>query len=396
MPDRSFVGAPTRGLMSLAALALLPTLAPTLAPAHAQPAPWSPDLRSVPEMVVVSVNSTAGQTIGGFCIGAYETTNEQYVLFLNSIAASDPRELYDERMTATPEGGIVRSGPPGAFAYSCKPGMERMPALYLTWMDAVRYANWLHNGRPTGESGRPETTEDGAYALAADDGQSYFWIERRNPGARWFLPTWDEWRKAGRYDPIARVNWAWPTHPTVEPAPALGATAEGELIIGGANSANFGRGANWNGTVDGNVVRVGSAGVRSPNGTFDQIGNVWEWVEDLKIVSFGSVHAREAWGGAYSTRPTAPPSPSALSRSWGAIRDEPNVMFFGWTYGFPGVRVARLCPADLDASGRTDADDAVAFFREFQLGTIHADTDDSGFVDSDDAVFFLERFAGGC
>lgn len=383
MPIRS------RALASAALVVLAPS-------AIAQPAPWSPDPQSVPEMVVVPVLSPANQPVGGFCIGAYETTNEQYAAFLNSVGAADPRGLYDDKMASTPEGGIVRSGAPGAFTYACKPGMERMPVLYLTWMDAVRYVNWLNNGRPVGASNTPSTTEDGAYTLAPDDGQSYFWIERRNPGARWFLPTWDEWRRAGRSDPTARITWAWPTHPSAEPAPAVGATNEGELIVASANSANYGRRANWNGTIDGNVVRVGSAGVRSPNGTFDQIGNVWEWVEDLKIIAYGSVHAREAWGGAYSTRVSTPPNPSALSRSWGAVRDEPNVTFFGWLHGFPGVRVARLCPADVDASGRIDADDVVSFVRAFQAGEPLAETDDSGFIDSDDAVFFLERYSTGC
>lgn len=376
-------------------LAVLGLLTPLACVARAQPA-WSPDRTTVPEIVVVPLTSPSDQTLGGFCIGQYETTNEQYAAFLNSVAAADPRGLYDEKMGVTPEGGIVRSGSPGAFSYACKPGMERMPVLYLTWMDAVRYANWLHLGRPTGPSGLPDTTEDGAYTLAADDGQSYFWIERRNPDARWFLPTWDEWRKAGRLDPATGSMWAWPTHPTTEPAPATGATGEGELIVSQPNSANYGRQANWNGTADGNVVRVGSAGARSPNGTYDQIGNVLEWVEDLKIVGLGSVHGREAWGGAYSTRVQTSPNPSALSRSWGALRDEPNTNFFGWLHGFPGVRVARRCPADVDASGRTDADDFAAFVREFQAGRTHADVDDSGFIDSDDAVFFLERFSAGC
>ncbi|MDX2018288.1 MAG: SUMF1/EgtB/PvdO family nonheme iron enzyme [Planctomycetota bacterium] len=383
MPIRS------RVLASAVVVALAPW-------AGAQPAPWSPDSRVVPELVVVPVLSPANQPVGGFCIGAYETTNEQYAAYLNSVGASDPRGIYDDKMASTPEGGIVRTGAPGAFTYACKPGMERMPVLYLTWMDAVRYVNWLNNGRPVGASGTPETTEDGAYTLAEDDGQSYFWIERRNTDARWFLPNWGEWRRAGRLDASTGTMWDWPTHPSAEPLPAIGATVTGELLIPGPNAANFGRAANWNGTVDGNVVRVGSAGARSPNGTFDQIGNVWEWVEDLKIIAYGSAHAREAWGGAYSTRISASPSPSALSRSWGAVRDEPNVTFFGWLHGFPGVRVARLCPADVDASGRIDADDVASFVQAFQAGETRADADDSGFIDSDDAVFFLERYSTGC
>jgi formylglycine-generating enzyme required for sulfatase activity len=51
-------------------------------------------------------------------------------------------------------------------------------------------------------------------------------------------------------------------------------------ILGNCNSANYGSIANWNGTVNGNVTNVGSNGISSYYGTFDQNGNVWEIVQD--------------------------------------------------------------------------------------------------------------------
>ena len=36
------------------------------------------------------------------------------------------------------------------------------PVNYVSFWDAARFANWLHNGQPTGAQGAG-TTEDGAY-----------------------------------------------------------------------------------------------------------------------------------------------------------------------------------------------------------------------------------------
>ncbi|MFO0733875.1 MAG: hypothetical protein U0361_23530 [Nitrospiraceae bacterium] len=51
----------------------------------------------------------------------------------------------------------------------------------------------------------------------------------------------------------------------------------------GVNVANYNFGANWDGTVNlGHVTSVGSAGAESasPYGTYDQGGNVIEWIDE--------------------------------------------------------------------------------------------------------------------
>ncbi len=102
-------------------------------------------------------------TFGGinyaYRIGTTEVTNAQYVEFLNAKAASDPLGLYETVMGVTDRGGISRSGSDGSYTYATRPNMANKPVNYVSWYDAIRFANWLHNGQGSGD------TETGAYTL---------------------------------------------------------------------------------------------------------------------------------------------------------------------------------------------------------------------------------------
>src|SRR5262245_42145673 len=85
-----------------------------------------------------------------YFIGTYEVTNAQYAEFLNAKAASDPLALYNTSM-GNPSvgvwGGIARTGSSGSYSYSPIPGRENMPVNYVSFYDALRFANWLNNGQ---------------------------------------------------------------------------------------------------------------------------------------------------------------------------------------------------------------------------------------------------------
>ncbi len=147
-------------------------------------------------------------------IGTTEVTNVQYVEFLNAVAANDVFGLYDSYMTDKTWGGIVRSGTPGNYRYSVKPAVpsgtntyayDDKPVDEVTWFDALRFTNWLHNGQPVGAEDTT-TTEDGAYTFSGATT-----VSSRNAGARWFLPSEDEWYKAAYYDPNATTYYDYPT-----------------------------------------------------------------------------------------------------------------------------------------------------------------------------------------
>jgi hypothetical protein len=131
-----------------------------------------------------------------YLIGTTEVTNAQYAEFLNAKAASDPLALYNTSMDINARGGITRSGVSGSYTYTPKTNMGNKPVNFVSWYDAIRFANWLHNGQGSGD------TETGAYTLLGGtptptNGNSI----TRNTGAIWFLTSEDEWYKAAYYDP---------------------------------------------------------------------------------------------------------------------------------------------------------------------------------------------------
>jgi len=204
-------------------------------------------------------------------IGRFEVTNLQYTAFLNAVADDDPGALYDARMGSDASfGGITRTGSEGSYAYAARPGFADRPVVFVTFWDAVRFANWLHNGQPEGAQG-PATTEDGAYTL------SPLGIEENtvvaNPGATHFLPSENEWHKAAYYALGLGFYWEYPTQASVATACVLPALDDG-------NAANC-----WPATSpDGALTDVGSyAASPSAVGSYDQGGNVREWNETISF-----------------------------------------------------------------------------------------------------------------
>ncbi len=210
-----------------------------------------------------------------FRIAAFEVTNAQYAAFLNAVAASDPRGLFNPSMGVDPRGGITRSGADGSFTYSVKPNMGNKPVNFVSFFDAARMANWLTNGQGSGG------TESGAYTL---NGNILLAITRdlSNP-SQVFLPTENEFIKAGYHQPASQGGdadnfWRFATRSNNSPTVAS-ATATGDIANPGATTVNYGSGADWNGR-NGNLTTVGSAGNSSFYGAFDMNGNVREWIQD--------------------------------------------------------------------------------------------------------------------
>lgn len=223
----------------------------------------------------------------GYNIGTTEVTNAQYAAFLNAKAASDLLALYSTSM-AGGFGGITRSGSSGNYTYSTIGGRENKPVNYVSWYDAVRFANWLHNGQGTGD------TETGAYTLGPvfPDGTPVSEDPIvRNPNATWVIPTADEWYKAAYHknDGNTANYFEYPTSSDTAPT--------AEVPAGGSNSANYEPAPFVNfGITDSGAYTASD----SPYGTFDQGGNVWEWTESLVIG-----HERGFRGGSFSSNASA-------------------------------------------------------------------------------------------
>jgi formylglycine-generating enzyme required for sulfatase activity len=191
-------------------------------------------------------------------IGTYEVTNSEYATFLNAVAKNDSfYGLYNTKMGSDAQGGIARSGSNGAFVYTAKEGFGSRPVNFVTVYSAMRYCNWLHNGGQLNGD-----TEAGAYRLLGNIPSSTT-ILRRNAGARFFLPTEDEWYKAAFYDPsntamLTGNYWAYAVRSD---------TPSGTTI-------NFGG-------AFGGLTDVAIPATSSYFGTFGQSGNAAEWTETL-------------------------------------------------------------------------------------------------------------------
>lgn len=231
-------------------------------------------------------------------IGKYEITTGQYTEFLNAVAKTDTYGLYNPSMWSDTYGGkIERNGLSGNYVYSVAADRANRPVVFVSFWDACRFTNWLQNGQPTG-SQNPSTTERGAYALDGYNANGGGTIAR-NPGARWFIASEDEWYKAAYYDPSKAGGagyWDYPTRsdtpPISEPPPGNG-EPQGSSNYGGGGA--FAVGAPYY------YSEVGAyATSPSPYGTFDQGGNVNEWNDT--VISWGSYRGIRGGGlGDYAT-----------------------------------------------------------------------------------------------
>jgi len=216
--------------------------------------------------------TTYGAVATSFQIMKYEFTNQQYADFLNSVAATDTYSLYNPGgMGSDPHGGITRSGDSGAYNYVVKPNMGDKPVNYISWFDAARVANWCQNGATSSSS-----TETGAYTLL--NGQTTGDAPAVNNGARFYIPTEDQWYKAAYYKGggTDAGYWNYATQSDTAPTPVTaGATGIGSAGNTG-NFANYNSEAAWN-SLHTNVTTVGTNGRPSAYGAFDMSGNLMEW-----------------------------------------------------------------------------------------------------------------------
>jgi len=239
-----------------------------------------------------------GNVTQTYRIGKYEITNSQYAEYLNAVDpnGTNPNGIYSSFMDSEIMGGIARNlGNAPGTRYFVKAGRANNPVTYVGWHDTLRFANWMHNGQGTG------STETGAYTFTGPAS-----VGARNPGAKFFLPTENEWYKAAYHQPVGNGGdvdnyWLYPTKTNADPSSDQ---PPGALAIR-PNAANFYRddGNGSNGYNDGYAVTGSTTQVGGQNyltdvgaynqsqsyyGTFDQAGNLLEWTELVSGTSRGA------------------------------------------------------------------------------------------------------------
>lgn len=99
---------------------------------------------------------------------------------------------------------------------------------------------------------------------------------------KYWIPNKHEWYKAAYYNPVSESYNIYATQNNTAPSNVT-ATYNGDGSAGNTgNFANFGKEADWN-DLDGNLTTVGTNGGPSYYGTFDQNGNINEWVDDISV-----------------------------------------------------------------------------------------------------------------
>jgi formylglycine-generating enzyme required for sulfatase activity len=253
-----------KSLLTAVLAALLAT------PASAVTIEWvpvgNPGNAADPTPLSTCFTANCGSVAYDYRISKYETTNAQYAEFLN---AADPDGtntlgIYNASMdsNATIGGISFVSGNAAGSKYLVKPDFENKPVTYVSFYDALRFANWLNNGQGSGD------TETGGYTLLGGTATpSNGTTVTRNGGAKVFLTSENEWYKATYYSPSG-VYFAYPTGTD----DMTGCVAPGSDTGNSANCSGAG----------GVLTNAGAYELsESPYGTYDQGGNVNEWNESI-------------------------------------------------------------------------------------------------------------------
>ena len=152
------------------------------------------------------------------------------------------------------------------------PNSVQVP-VEISWRMAAYYCNWLQNGRPT----TWEAIQQGAYdatTFGEDTFRGGFTDQlTHSPGARYWIPTLDEWLKSVHYDPHrfgpGQGGGGWWNQPggsndeLIPGAPGVGQTSAG-----------------WNDLAVLTLPVASYATVMTPWGLFDASGGLSEWTEE--------------------------------------------------------------------------------------------------------------------
>lgn len=234
---------------------------------------WIESERELPNGITLNHIDDRGRVDYSYRIMRTEVVQTQYVDFVQAF-----RPFWAE--IGTIPGRVERGGNGGteftSGGSSVLGGLTVNPAynesaVTISWRNAARYANWLHNGAPS-DNLTWDTFHTGAYTFTDASFTSHTQGSpvTRNEDARFWLPSLDEYLKAGYYDPNRYGEgqegyWTFPHGSNTQPV--VGPPGEGEW--GGVPGEPI-----WD------KLRAGRyPDTRSPWELLDILGTEREWVE---------------------------------------------------------------------------------------------------------------------
>lgn len=209
-----------------------------------------------------ATNPTSGYGIvnNDYRMGTFEITNDQWSKFKANL-------------------GVPVTGSDGGYSYDPRYPYytgANGPTNGVSWYEAAQFVNWLNTStghqaayKFTGTQGTADYTLATWGAAEADNVTNLY----RHKDAKYYLPTENEWVKAAYWNGTSVQTYA---------------TKDGAIPWAGVN-ANYcyAIGRPWD---------VGS-GVQELNGTYDMMGNVYEWLEGPPGGEYGASYSRGVRGG---------------------------------------------------------------------------------------------------
>ncbi|MHC5164493.1 MAG: formylglycine-generating enzyme family protein [Planctomycetota bacterium] len=197
-------------------------------------------------------------------MGTFEVTNDQWTKFQSSY-------------------GTVTGSPSSAYDHSTYTTGTQVPTTGVSWYEAAQFTNWLNTSKGYQAAYKFTGTQGtGNYTLGVwKSGDAGYNPNNpyRNINAIYFLPTENEWVKA--------AYWNGTSLQTYSNASA------GDLISGSPDPTK------WNYSPSaGSAPWAAGSSIEELNGTYDMMGNVWEYTESPSISGdFLSDSIRNTRGG---------------------------------------------------------------------------------------------------
>jgi hypothetical protein len=266
-----------------------------------------------------------------------------------------------------------------------RPGHSTERPTSMGWEYAARYCNWLHNNKAPEQWAFESGVYDTSTFTFNDDGSANH-QRTRSPGARYWIPTFDEWVKAAYYDPDRYGDgmegyWHYGNGSDTRPIGGLAPDEGGEQNAGDIGDFRF-------------PFDVGSfVPVRSPWGLVDVSGGVKEWTESIDPFVFLFDQRIAAGGSVFIDHTVGPFHGDRLGCYDPGLLDSGNA-------GLIGLRLASVvdCPADLAPPlGTLDFSDVDQFLRHFLAGSAAADfAEPLGVINFFDVAAYLAAFNQAC
>lgn len=219
--------------------------------------------------------------ISAFQMGKTEVTNEQFVAFLNDvyedISVENTQVTYNGNLFFDLSSKLVHSK---QNKFSVKPGYEKHPVVYVSWIAAVEYCAWLN----------------------------------QKTGKKYRLPTEAEWEYAAR-----------------------GGAKSKSFKYSGSNNINE---VGWYNNNSGSDTHPVAEKKANELGLYDMSGNVWEWCADWYAESYPTTAQTNPKGPTSGTYRVLRGGSWLLNVRYCRV----SVRYWGFPYdryGFNGFRVAQ-------------------------------------------------------